>query len=111
MEAPCFSRGELDFSPAESGLILRWALALDLAMPARYRFHCKGRPGRSCRRSFSLRKAARRPSQREGGNSENGIKCIMFRLELPRSAEALLPSHKCGGFHQKAPLPSFPAAC
>jgi hypothetical protein len=27
VEAPCFSRGELDFSPAEKGSILRWALA------------------------------------------------------------------------------------
>ena len=34
MEAPCFSRGELDFSPAEKRAILKWALALDFPMPA-----------------------------------------------------------------------------
>ena len=31
--APCFSRGELDFSPAESALQLKWALALGTFNP------------------------------------------------------------------------------
>ena len=33
------------------------------------------------------------------------------RSRTSRSAEALLPPHKCGGFHPKAPLPSFSAPC
>ena len=39
VEAPCFSRGELDFSPAERESILKWALApgfLDSGAKARH---------------------------------------------------------------------------
>jgi len=39
VEAPCFSRGELDFSPAEKAMSLKWASApgfLDPSTKARH---------------------------------------------------------------------------
>ena len=39
VEAPCFSRGELDFSPAEKAMSLKWASApgfLDPSAKARH---------------------------------------------------------------------------
>src|ERR1019366_1291890 len=62
VEAPCFSRGELDFSPAEKQSILKWALALGFSLPALKR---------------------------------------VIKANLFRSAEALLPPHKCGGSHRE----------
>jgi len=77
VEAPCFSREKLDFSPAEKRLILKWALATGFPMPGA-KAHDQSRP-------------------------------------FPGAAEALLPSHKCGGFHQEAHATScaqsFSAAC
>ena len=60
--APCFSRGKLDFSPAEKKSIFEWALA-----PA-----------------LSIASAEARAQEQS----------------VSRSAEALLPPHKCGGSHQ-----------
>ena len=71
VEAPCFSRAELDFSPAEKIAILKWALA-----PV-------------------LEASAKAPYQ-----SRN----------LLRSAEALLPPHKCGGSHRNVYPPSYALA-
>jgi hypothetical protein len=34
VEAPCFSRGKLDFSPAEKRSISQWALALGFPTPS-----------------------------------------------------------------------------
>ncbi len=60
--APCFSRGELDFSPAEKKSIFEWALA-----PA-----------------LSIASAKARAQEQS----------------VSRSAEALLPTHECGGSYQ-----------
>ena len=52
MEAPCFSRGELDFSPAEKESILKWALARDFSIPsAKARDQSRTFPG-ALKRSF-----------------------------------------------------------
>src|ERR1035437_8952594 len=62
--APCFSRGELDFSPAGKKSTFEWALALAFSIP--------------------------------------GAKARAQETNFSRSAEALLPPHKCGGSHQEA---------
>ncbi len=66
VEAPCFSRGKLDFSPAEKKSILKRALAPGFSMP--------------------------------------GAKARDHNPNFSRSAEALLPPHKCGGSHQEQRL-------
>ncbi len=67
--APCFSRGELGFSPAEECLISKGALALGFPIP--------------------------------------GAKAHRQGSTFSRSAEALLPPHKCGGSHPEV----HPASC
>jgi putative membrane protein len=61
VEAPCFSRGEPEFTPAEKAIVFKRALASALFLPALKR----------------------------------NIKC----QRVVRSAQALLPPHKCGGYH------------
>ncbi len=52
VEAPCFSRGKLDFSPAEEWPILKWALAPGFAIPAlKRRIRAHRFPG-ALKRSF-----------------------------------------------------------
>ncbi len=71
VEAPCFSRGKLDFSPAESGCSVRWVFS--------------------------------------PGFTHTSAKAHHVQSRTSRSAEALLPPHKCGGFHPKTPhRPFFP---
>ncbi len=67
--APCFSRGELDFSPAGKKSTHEWALA-----PA---------------------------------SSIASAKARAQKTNVARSAEALLPPHKCGGSHQEANSTGF----
>ena len=67
--APCFSRGKLDFSPAEERSISKWALTPGFPIP--------------------------------------GAKAQDQSPTFSRSAEALLPPHKCGGSHQEVHSTSY----
>ena len=52
MEAPCFSRGEMDFSPAEKASMLKWALApVFLGPSAKAHNLCRTFPG-ALKRSY-----------------------------------------------------------
>src|SRR5664279_2413299 len=72
--APCFSRGKLDFSPAEKKPILKWALA-----PA---FSISGAKARDQKRTFSRSAEALFPPHKCGGSrqEEHVVRLLGSRL-------------------------------